>query len=163
MRLALLASVGLIVLAPSPVAWLPPGMTDIRLFDDPEPGALPLARLGDLPAKDSDLLWSGVIDCTVRFAWVCRAGGWRDLAFAAREVVRPRAELSLKFPPEPVLIRADISGICARPWVAEDVLDVKLGRRLGSALEPKSVSMMPGPIDLRGAFAFAKPTPEMGG
>jgi hypothetical protein len=64
-RFALLASVGLTVLAPSPVAWAPcsiPGITDTRFAE--EDGVLvpwPLTRTGALPANDSDLLCSGVL------------------------------------------------------------------------------------------------------
>ena len=59
-RFALRASVGLTVLAPSPVACDDvgiPGITDIRLAEDD--GVFvprPLLRPGDLPAKDDDLL-----------------------------------------------------------------------------------------------------------
>jgi len=70
-RFALRASVGLTVLAPSPVACEAevgnPGITDIRFEDGvvvPPRGDLP----GDLPANEDDLLWSGVLVCTVK--WV---------------------------------------------------------------------------------------------
>lgn len=60
-RFARLASVGLTVLAPRPVAWEVdvgmPGITDILLADDEGVVVpLPFARAGDLIAKDDDLL-----------------------------------------------------------------------------------------------------------
>lgn len=59
-RFALRASVGLIVLAPSPVAWFPwgiPGITDILFAEDEGVVVtLPFCRPGDFPAKDEDLL-----------------------------------------------------------------------------------------------------------
>jgi hypothetical protein len=79
-RFARLASVGLTVLAPSPVAWDAavgiPGMTDIRLAEDdgvdvPRPLGLP----GDLVANEADLVWSGVIVGVERRAGPCLAGG----------------------------------------------------------------------------------------
>ena len=58
-RFALRASVGLTVLAPSPVACDEgiPGITDIRFAEDDGVFVpLPLFRPGDLPAKENDLL-----------------------------------------------------------------------------------------------------------
>lgn len=64
-RFALRASVGLTVLAPSPVACEDPigipGITDIRFVEEdgvvvPRPFGFP----GDRPAKEADRLWSGV-------------------------------------------------------------------------------------------------------
>lgn len=87
---ARLASVGLIVLAPSPVACgVPdePGITDIR-FD--EEGVF-VRFPGDLLANEADLVWSGVPALTARCVCPCRDGGCKDFAFAALDAVSPRA------------------------------------------------------------------------
>jgi hypothetical protein len=72
-RFALLASVGLTVLAPSPVAcepWPIPCITDIRFAE--EDGVF-MPWPGDLLANEEDLLCSGVP--TPKFACPCIAGG----------------------------------------------------------------------------------------
>lgn len=95
-RFARRASVGLTVLAPSPLACELdvgiPGITDIRFADDdgvfvPRPFGLP----GDLPANDDDLLCSGVLVFGVKCVCPCLEGGCSDFVFAARDAVNPRA------------------------------------------------------------------------
>ena len=143
---------GLTVLAPSPVACDAavgmPGIIDIRLAEDegvdvPRPLGLP----GDLAYEDV-LACSGVIVGVERCAGPCLAGGWSDLAFAARAVAR-RAPSVAGFPDPPILVRPNPPTF-DKVWV--DVLDAILGRRLCDALVVKSESIIPGPIDLRGAF-----------
>jgi hypothetical protein len=96
-RFARRASVGLTVLAPSPLACEfeggIPGITDIRFAEDdgvvvPRPFGLP----GDLPANDEDLLCSGVLVFAtgVKCVCPCLEGGWSDFVFAARDAVNPR-------------------------------------------------------------------------
>ena len=113
---ALLASVGLTVLAPSPVAWDVcgnPGITDILLAEDDGVAVpLPLSRAGDLVANEADLLWSGVP--TVELDCPCLEGGCKDLVFAALDAVRPRAPSVYVFPP-PMLIRVEAAA-SERPW-----------------------------------------------
>jgi hypothetical protein len=76
-RFALLASVGLTVLAPRPVACDDcgiPGITDIRFAEDEGVFVpLPFARPGDLPAKEDDLVCSGVL--TFKCICPCLEGG----------------------------------------------------------------------------------------
>lgn len=93
-RFALLASVGLMVLAPSPVACVVevgmPGITDIRFAeDDGVVVPLPFVLPGDRPANEDDLECSGVVMC--KCTCPCLEGGCKDLVFAAREAVKPRA------------------------------------------------------------------------
>ena len=81
-----------------------PGMTDIRLAEDegvdvPRPLVLP----GDLAYEDI-LKCSGVIVGVEICASPCLAGGWSDLAFAARAVAR-RAPSVAWFPDTPMLVR----------------------------------------------------------
>lgn len=64
--LARLASVGLIVLAPSPVACEgpEPGITDILFADEGVVVPLPLIFPGDRPVKEADRECSGVLVLT---------------------------------------------------------------------------------------------------
>lgn len=93
MRFIRLVSVGLIVLAPRPVAWEAwgrPGITDIRLF--PDPGACeffaPVAR-GERGKALDILLDSGVrvLLSAESIDWFIRGGGCTERAFAARDTV----------------------------------------------------------------------------
>lgn len=87
-RFARRASVGLIVLAPSPVAiGVPdPGIMDILFVDEGVVVRFP----GDFVAKEADLVCSGVMLFTVK-SCPCRVGGCNDLVFAALDAVKPRA------------------------------------------------------------------------
>ena len=87
-RLALRASVGLIVLAPRPVAiGVPvPGIIDIRFVDRGVVVRFP----GDLGAKEADLVCSVVLESTDS-SCPCRVGGCKDFVFAALETVNPCA------------------------------------------------------------------------
>lgn len=159
-RFARLASVGLIVLAPRPVACDVdvgiPGIIDIRFADeDGVDVPLPLGRPGDLDAKDEDLLWSGV-KFAVDTGGGCLGGGWRDFAFAARAVAR-RAPSVAMFPDPAILDRNPP----ASDRLFAEVLDARLGRRLCDGLDDKSVSVTPCPIDFRAPFPVV--VPEMGG
>lgn len=125
-----------------------PGMTDIRLAEDegvdvPRPLGLP----GDL-ANEDVLACSGVIIGVEIYAGPCLAGGWSDLAFAARAVAR-RAPSVAGFPDPPMLVRPN-PPTSDKVWL--DVFDAILGRLLCDALVAKSESITPGPIDLRGAL-----------
>lgn len=89
---ARLASVGLTVLAPKPVACEDcgmPGITDNRFTEEGVFVPRPLLLPGDLPANDEDLLCSGVL--TAKCVCPCLDGGWRDLVLAALDAVKPRA------------------------------------------------------------------------
>jgi hypothetical protein len=96
MRFIRLVSVGLIVLAPRPVAWEAwgsPGITDIRLF--PDPGAcefLVLAARGDRGKALDILLDSGVtvLLSAESMDWFIRGGGCTERVFADRDAVRFR-------------------------------------------------------------------------
>jgi hypothetical protein len=82
-----LVSVGLMVLAPRPVAcepWLP-GARDALLLAEEGVWTLPPAR-GERGTKVDSLLWSGVR--VLPEVWLGRGGGWTDLAFAALELDR---------------------------------------------------------------------------
>jgi hypothetical protein len=160
-RFARRASVGLTVLAPNPVAWEAaggmPGMTDIRLVADdgvvvPRPPCP-----GDLVAKDADRLCSGVIIGVDRWICGCLAGGCIDFAFAARAVARRAPSAAVFVEPR----RLDRPMLPVPGTSALAVLDARLGRRRCEALAAKSVSMPPGPIDLRGVLAAL--LPEIGG
>lgn len=112
-RLARLASVGLIVLAPRPVACEEesciPGMTDIRFAEDEGVSKpCPLTRPGDLPAKDDDLLCSGVIIVGVeRCVWSCLEGGWSDFVLDARAYIIGLELSPGPFPEPPMGIRVE--------------------------------------------------------
>lgn len=82
--LSLRASVGLMVLAPSPEMC---GAVDCRLLEV-EDGVCSRCCAGDLPGER---LWfmgielgSGVREDTVRWPGCCLEGGWNDFAFAVR-------------------------------------------------------------------------------
>jgi hypothetical protein len=123
-RLALLTSVGLTVLAPSPVACellIIPGITDIRFAE--EDGVFVL-RPGCLLANDDDLLCSGVL--IVKCACSSVEGGCRDLVFAALDIVSPRPP-SVYFPPFPILSRVETA---ASDKPCADEFETRLGRRL---------------------------------
>lgn len=92
--------------------------------------------------------------------WPCREGGWRDFVFAAREAVSPRAP-SVKDGPPPTFTLVDTPPASDNPCA--EVLEARLGRRL-CATFVLSVSITPGPMDLRGALtAFAAALPDIGG
>jgi hypothetical protein len=82
-RLSLRASVGLMVLAPSPDMC---GAVDCRLLDV-EDGVCDRCA-GDLPGERAWLrgmeFGSGVMDETARCPGCCLKGGWKDFAFAVR-------------------------------------------------------------------------------
>lgn len=92
-RFIRLVSVGLMVLAPSPVAcvaWGTPGMTDIRF---PEGVFPPLAATRGDRGWDMDrLLWSTerTLVSGESMDWLARGGGCTDLALDARAPVRVR-------------------------------------------------------------------------
>lgn len=103
-RFMRLASVGLTVLAPRPVAWEDesgiPGMIDMRFAEDGVAVPLPFARPGDLPAYEEDLLCSGVIEGVERYVGRCVAGGCSDFVLAARAVAK-RAPSVAALPEDP--------------------------------------------------------------
>jgi hypothetical protein len=67
-------------------------MIDMRFAEDDGVFVpLPLFRPGDLPAKDDDLLCSGVLVLTAKCVCPCLEGGCNDFVFAARDAVSPRA------------------------------------------------------------------------
>lgn len=133
---ALFASVGLTVLAPSPVACEEPGnpgITDI-LFADEEGVVVPLpfALPGDLPAKEADLLCSGVLVETVKCVCPFLEGGCKDFVFAARDAVNPLAPSAYVGAPA-TFTRVDAFPESDSPCAEE--FDAKLGLRLCAGLE----------------------------
>ena len=152
-RFIRLVSVGLMVRAPSPVAWdewCAPGIMDTRLLPDEEgvPG-LPPVRGDDRGAKVEKRVCSGVLFTSPRsIGCPLRVVGWTDFALAALVVPVARAR----------------SG--NTPAVASiDFLDaprdeppsaIKLDRLACPFLAEVSDSVpTPGPMDLRGGFAAA--------
>lgn len=144
-------SVGLMVLAPKPLAWDEwpvPGIMDARLLTAADalrpPRPWPLRR-GERAARDRRF------DSTpkaLRPAWAARGGGCTDLALAALDVLKGRvgSEPSIE-----VLVESE-------PPRSE----ARLGRRRW-ALEYVSESMrIPGPTDFLGGLAAAL-TFETGG
>jgi hypothetical protein len=135
-----------------------PGITDKRLAEDEGVDVpRPLERFGDFPVKEVDLLCSGVMVGVESCPCVCLAGGWSDLAFAARAAAR-RAPSVAGFVVVIMLVRpkfpiSDMFGV--------EVLTARLGRRLCEARAAKSDSITPGPMDLRGALVEL--LPDMGG
>lgn len=94
-RFILLVSVGLMVLAPSPVAcevWVPGIIDALFPADD---GVVPLTPTrGDRGAREN-LFCSGVrVLPVVKFAWLGRGGGCTDLDLAALELGKLRVESS---------------------------------------------------------------------
>lgn len=161
-RFILLASVGLTVLAPSPVAWDAeggiPGITDKRLADDDGVEVpRPVGRPGDRTANDADRVCSGVMVGVERSACPCLEGGCIDFALAALAVAR-RAPSVAAFPVGPRLALPEKP---ASERLLVEMLDAKLGRLLCAGLVAISPSVTPGPIDLRaGLVPFV---PETGG
>lgn len=151
MRLALLVSVGLIVLAPSPVAWeewCPPGIMEARLLpvdDGVEP--LPPPR-GERGANVDKRFGSGVrASAADKFAWLSRGGGCTDLAFALLEL--PQLRVASRPVPEDISI--DVL-VVSPPVLSPN----RLGRRRWLLAKWSLASpMTPGPMDLRGGFPMA--------
>jgi hypothetical protein len=149
MRFIRLVSVGLIVLAPRPLAWAEwpvPGIMEALLLP-PDVGVKPFEPIrGDRVARDRRfdsgaptvllillllLLWP---------AWATRGGGCTDFALVALEVLscREESEPSMEVLVESVPPRSD----------------ARLDLRRCVVFDAKSESVrMPGPMDLRGGFA----------
>lgn len=91
MRFALLVSVGLMVLAPRPVAceeWCPPGIIDALLPPDDGVEPLPPPR-GERVSSVEKRFGSGArVSPADKFACVDRGGGCADLAFALLELAQ---------------------------------------------------------------------------
>lgn len=122
-------SVGLIVRAPSPVAWPAPGMTDARLAE-PAPFSL-----GDRGMPVADLAWSDpkkLLSSALRVLWLTLGGGPTDFALDALDVLRPRvgSPKTRRLPPS-IEERLE-SGM----GLDVSALEATLGRRRGAFLMP---------------------------
>lgn len=146
-RFILRVSVGLMVLAPRPLACdacPTPGITDC-LLDWAEPVLVPLVPLrGDR----GDIVERRLVSGVDRLAVLARGSAWCiDLAFVAllfvrfREASKPTAELPS--------IEVRVESIPPLP-----TFPMRLGLRRWAVRLPKSVSMTPGPMDFLGGFAI---------
>ena len=146
MRFIRLVSVGLMVLAPSPVTWVAwetPGMADARFA---EPGAEPFAAIrGDRGGAKEAWLWSTerVLVSGVSIDWLARGGGCTDLAFAAREFARVRVASGIGRGPPSTDDRVESKPILS---AIDDILGLRF--RVSKSLP----SNMPGPADFRGGL-----------
>ena len=126
-RFILRVSVGLIVRAPSPVAWPAPGMTDARLAE-PAPFGL-----GDRGIPVADLAWSDprkLQSSAVRVFWLTLGGGPTDFALDALDEFRPRAGSPKTWRLPPSIEERDESAMA----LVVSALDATLGRRRGGFL-----------------------------
>lgn len=146
MRFSLRVSVGLMVLAPSPLACDAcgiPGMTDCRRDWDELPLFPLLPPRGDLGEIVERRLLSGV----ERFAVFVRGSAWCiELAFVALLLARFRGVSNPL--PLPASIEARVKSV---PPLA---LVIRLGLLLCAVRLPKSVSVTPEPVDFLGGFAM---------
>ena len=135
------ASVGLIVLAPSPVAWW--GIADALLFAEEDGVPVrPPDRPGVLDGLvEDDLVGSGVLEGTKSSLLASLLAGWRDFAFKLLELVD-----SCRLP-----CRADgpFESFSAVAFRAPMLGLLRGGGATFS--EASGATNVPGPIDLRGA------------
>jgi len=149
MRFILRVSVGLIVRAPSPVAWEAcetPGITDAR-FDDRGWAAFLLPGLGDRGIPASVFPRSGVRLLTSEVSTIgTRGGGWTDLALEALDAVRFLVASPPSRLPPSIDERAD-------PGTGLSEFEAMLGRRRCVVrLLAYSGSKTPGPTDFLGGL-----------
>lgn len=150
-RFMRLASVGLIVRAPKPVAW---GTVDI-LFDEED--GVPTSSPADFPGVrkaliDEDLEWSDPPDGVKSCSLGSREGGWSDLALRTLEV--SNFKLSSPFTPASGgAIRPEvITGSCR--WPSVPFFLAKLGLLREAVLAASNVTV-PGPTDFLGGLKDA--------
>lgn len=147
-RFILLVSVGLIVRAPRPEAWLP-GIMDILLLllEEGVPAFPPAC--GDLGARVEKRLCSGVsVDAPSKLAWLVRGGGRTDLALVALEAGKLRVE-SEPATEAPSIDRLD-------EFREPPLSPKRLARRACAFRVATSESVTtPGPIDFRGGLGGA--------
>lgn len=146
-RFIRLASVGLIVRAPKPVAW---GTVD-SLFD--EEVGVPTSSLVGFPGVrkafiDEDLEWSDPPDGVRSCSLGSREGGWSDLALNTRGVSKFAPVSSA---PVPVSLVWFEVVVCSCRWPSVLVFFKKLGL-LRSPLPAESNVTVPGPTDFLGGL-----------